>query len=96
MKNETAEKFESTVRLTLEQLQKLKDQGFRFVLVKGFTTDGRLDYIEPRFLLLVPIKELSDDPAEKEIYEPINSKLLEDWANSPNEGIEILIEIRKI
>ena len=91
MKNETAEKFESTVRLTLEQLQKLKDRGFRYVLVKGFTTDGRLDYMEPRFLLLVPIKELSDDPAEKEIYEPIDSKILIDWANSPYDGVAVFV-----
>ena len=94
MKSESEGNFESTVRLTLDQLQKLKDKGFRYVQVKGFTSDRRLDYMEPRFLLLIPIKDLSNDPAQKEIYEPINSKILEEWANSANEGIEILIAVK--
>ncbi|MBS1600740.1 MAG: hypothetical protein JST75_21145 [Bacteroidetes bacterium] len=96
MKNETEEDFGSSLKLTRPLLQKLKDRGFRYVQVMGFTSDRRLDYMEPRFLLLVPIMELSDDPAKQEIYEPINSKILEDWANSPDEGIEILISLNKV
>jgi len=91
MKNETKENFESKNRLTLESLQKLKDKGFRYVQVKGFTPDKRPDYMEPRYLMLVPIKELSDDPDKKEIYEPIDSKILMDWANSPDDGVEVLV-----
>ena len=91
MKNETRNNFQSTTKLTLQMLQKLKDKGFRYVQVKGFTQDRRQDYIEPRYLILVPIRELSDDPDKQEIYEPINSSILLDWAGSPDEGIEVLV-----
>jgi hypothetical protein len=47
--------------------------------------------MEPRYLILVPIKDLSDDPDKKEIYKPINSEILIDWANSPKDGIEVLV-----
>ena len=93
-KNHTGENSKSTVRLTLQLLQKMRSRGFRYVQVKGFATDRRLDYMEPRFLVLVPIKVLPADPAEKEIYEPIESKILEDWAKSPEEGIEIFISLK--
>ena len=95
MKNDIEEAFASTTKLSLPLLQKLKEKGFRYVQVMGFTTDRRLDYMEPRFLLLVPIRELSDDPEKKEIYEPIDSRILEDWANAPDDGIKILIAASK-
>ena len=95
MKNETRENFESTTRLTQQTLQKLKDKGFRYVQVKGFTQDKRLEYIEPHYFMLVPIKDLPDDPDKKEIYEPINSEILTAWANFPNEGVEVLVAAGK-
>ena len=94
LKNDTEENFTSTVRLTLQLLQTLRREGFKYVQVKGFTTDRRLDYMEPRFLVLLPIKVLPEDPAEKEIYEPIESKILEDWAKSPEERMEIFISLK--
>ncbi len=65
MKNETRENFESTTKLTVQGLQILKDRGFRYVQVKGFTMDKRLDYMELHYFMLVPIKELPDDPNKK-------------------------------
>jgi hypothetical protein len=91
MKNETRENFASRKRLTSQGLQNLKDRGFRYVQVKGFTMDRRVDYMELRYFMLVPIKDLPDDPNMKEIYEPIDSKILMDWANSPDDGIEVLV-----
>jgi hypothetical protein len=93
MKNETRENFEGTTRLTPQTLQKLKDKGFLYVQIKGFTFDKRQDYMEPRYFVLIPIKEFSSDPNKKEIYEPINSEILIDWSNSTNEGIEVLVAL---
>lgn len=91
MKNETRDDLASTARLTPATLQELKDNGFRYVQVKGFTLDKRLDYMEPHYFVLVPMKELPADPGKKGIYEPIDSKMLTDWANSPNEGAKVFI-----
>jgi|SRR5882757_620597 len=92
MKNETRENFQSTTRLTSKGLQNLKDMGFRYVQIKGFTMDKRLDYMELRYFMLVPIKDLPEDPNKKEIYEPIDSEILMNWANSPDDGVEVLVD----
>jgi hypothetical protein len=91
MRNETKGNFESTTRLTPQTLQKLKDKGFRYVQIKGFTHDKRQDYMEPRYFVLIPIVDFSSDPDKKEIYEPINSEILNDWSNSSDNDIEVLI-----
>jgi hypothetical protein len=90
---EKKENFESTTRLTVQNLKDLKDRGFRYVLVKGFTMDRRLDYTELRYFMLVPVKDLSDDPNQMGIYEPIESKILQDWASSPDDRVEVLVSI---
>ncbi len=91
MKHETRENFGSTMKLTQQNLQKLKDKGFRYVQVQGFTHDKRLEYIEPHYFMLVPLKNLPDDPDKKGIYEPINSEILDTWASVPNDRVEVLI-----
>ncbi|HTI90205.1 MAG TPA: hypothetical protein VL727_06420 [Puia sp.] len=83
----------SDIRLTQQSLQSLKDSGFRFVLIKGYTTDRRQDYIELNYFTLVPVKDLPDDPNKKEIYEPIDSTILREWALSPDEGLKVIIEV---
>jgi hypothetical protein len=80
MKNEVA-----TIRLTAARLQELKDLGFQFVLIKGYSLNRRSDYIELNHFILVPVTELPEDPAQKEIFEPIDSEILLDWANSPED-----------
>ena len=77
-------------RLTVQRLQELKDLGFRFVLVKGYALNRRSDYIELNHFVLVPVKELPEDPAEKEIFEPIESEILLEWARSPD-GVKAFI-----
>ena len=79
------------LRLTAARLQKLKDQGFRFVLIKGYSLNKRSDYIELNHWVLVPVMQLPEDPAQKEIYEPIDSEILLEWANSPD-GIQAYLE----
>jgi hypothetical protein len=87
------EKIEASTPLTVQNLKDLKDRGFRYVLVKGFTMDRRLDYTELRYFMLVPIKDLSDDPNNTGIYEPIESKILQDWASSPDDRVEVLVSL---
>lgn len=86
------EHSQSANRLTKQSLQHLKDSGFRFVLVKGYTTDRRVDYIELNYVTLTPVKNLPTDPNKKEIYEPIDSTILTEWASFPDEGFKVIIE----
>jgi hypothetical protein len=87
MKNEG-----TALRLTATRLQKLKDQGFRFVLIKGYSLNKRSDYIELNHWVLVPVMQLPEDPAQKEIYEPIDSEILLEWASCSPDGVEAYIE----
>ncbi|HVU98602.1 MAG TPA: hypothetical protein VHE34_25445 [Puia sp.] len=86
MKNEG-----NALRLTAARLQKLKDEGFRFVLIKGYSLNKRSDYIELNHWVLAPVMQLPEDPAQKEIYEPIDSEILLEWANSPDD-VQAFIE----
>jgi hypothetical protein len=84
--------LQSANRLTKQSLQELKDSGFRFVLIKGYTTDRRIDYIDLNYVALIPVKALPTDPNKKEIYEPIDSTILIEWANFPDIGFKVVIE----
>lgn len=79
-------------RLTMEALRKLEDLGYRYVLIKGYMPDRRADYIELNHFILVPVKALPEGEGEKEIYAPIDSEILRDWANQPDDGIVAFIE----
>lgn len=81
-----------SIRLTHQTLQELKDKGFRYVLVKGYIPDRRHAYIELNHFVLVPVTELPVDPGKKEIYAPIDSEILLDWANSMDGGVVAYIE----
>jgi len=91
MKNGNRESFELMGKLTAVSLQDLKARGYRYVQIIGFTHDGRPDYIEPKYFLLFPMKLLPEDQFRKEIYEPIESPILTDWAKSCDEGFEVYI-----
>ena len=91
MKNETKGKLESITRFTPKTLQNLKDRGFRYVQIKALTHDNHQDYMKPNYFLLVPIKDLSNDPDKMEIYEPISSEILIEWSNSPDDNIKVVV-----
>ena len=95
MKNETREDFGTTAPFTIAVLETLKNKGFQYVQVKGFTSDKRLDYMQPRYMVLIPMKALPVDAGKIEIYESINSQLLLDWATHPRDGMEVLIYFNK-
>ena len=92
-KNNGMESSRSAITLTKQSLQQLKDSGFRFVLIKGYTTDRRIDYIEVNYFTLVPVKDLPEDPNKKEIYESIDSDILMQWASFPDYGAKVIIEM---
>ena len=61
------------------------------VQVKGLTADKHFDYIEPHVLILVPMKELPSEQEKKDIYEPVSSKLLQQWAAEEDEHFPIVL-----
>jgi len=93
MKIENKRDFGPVVIFTLEVLEKLRASSFRYVRVNSFTHDKRMDYIEPYYFILVPIKDLQDDPNKKGIYEPIDSELLTIWASNPNDGVKVFVTV---
>ncbi len=80
-----------TIPLTQNALLKMEKEGFKYFQVKGLTTDKHYDYIGPSFLVLVPMKELPADQAKKDIYEPVKSELLQQWAKEKQDYLEIVI-----
>ena len=92
MKSAASENSKPGIKLTKQNLQELKEKGYLYVLVKGYTTDRRIDYIEPNHIILIPVKGLSSDPTKKGIYEPIDSPILSQWAQFPDVGVQVLIE----
>ena len=72
-------------------LEKLKRKGYKYVQIKGLTVDKHYDYIEPSFLLLVPLVKLPTDQNQKDIYEPILSPILKQWATETGDHIDIII-----
>jgi hypothetical protein len=92
-KNPGTESSRPAITLTKQSLQQLKDSGFRFVLITGYTTDRRVDYIEVNYFTLVPVKDLPEDPNKKEIYESIDSDILMQWASFPDHGAKVIIEM---
>jgi hypothetical protein len=78
--------------LTLKVLQILIDKGYRFVQVRGISIDKHYEYIEPNCIILIPIHELPTDQAQKDIYEPIGSELLRQWASEQNKNFKIYVQ----
>jgi len=80
-----------STRLDLNSLKELQNKGYQYVQVKGLTSDKHYDYTDPHFIVLVPMKKLPSDQDKKDIYEPIKSKILQQWAQEVNNGVEVVI-----
>jgi hypothetical protein len=91
MRKGIAEGRSGTIVFNQKSLDNLESKGYKFVLVKGFTTDNHYEHIDPHCLVLVPVKELPTDPGKKDIYAPIGSDILHQWANEKDSTIEIVI-----
>jgi hypothetical protein len=70
----------ASTQLSLKALQALETKGYKYVQIKGLTSDKHYEYVEPYYWVLVPMKELPVDPAKRDIYEPIDSDILKQWA----------------
>ncbi|MEO5893153.1 MAG: hypothetical protein ABIQ31_23080 [Ferruginibacter sp.] len=95
MRKGAADGQSATIRLTLQALLNLEKNGFKYVQVKGLTMDRHYDYIEPHWIMLVPIKELPTAQINKDIYEPLDSELLREWASDVDQTTQILISENK-
>jgi len=82
----------AATRLTTQNLRELRELGFRYVLVNGYTPDRVSDYIVLNRFILVPVKDLPEEPGQNGIYAPIDSDILDDWASQPDNGIKAFIE----
>ena len=51
--------------------------------------------MEPKYFMLIPVKFLPEDQNKRGIYEPIESKILIEWANSDDDGFEVLVADKK-
>lgn len=77
--------------LTTNVLKELIKHGYQYVHVRPITFDNKIDYLEPDALVLVPIRELPKNLEKTEIYSPVDSSILNDWASSPNDGVKVLV-----
>jgi hypothetical protein len=74
-----------------QAIDNLQSKGYKYFQIKGFTIDLHYDYVEPYYILLVPMKTLPTNPADKDIYETIDSGILERWVTDDNHYPEIWI-----
>ncbi len=93
MTNENKRNFLNHKPLTSEALSNLEKKGYKYLQVQGFTIDHHAEYVEPHYLMLVPIKKLPTDQAKMEIYEPIDSELIDSWLSTGTDdnGLEIYL-----
>jgi hypothetical protein len=76
--------FTAALRL---QLQK---DGFKYVQVKGYSGDRRLDYIGTSLVILIPIRYLAENGMGSGIYESLDSPLLDLWVVDDS-GVKIFV-----
>jgi hypothetical protein len=92
MKNETRRNFEHARKLSGKILIQLQSEGYKYVQIKGYTMERHPEYVEPHYFMLIPMKTLPEDPQSKDIYEPIESEFLANWALQSNDDhTEILV-----
>jgi hypothetical protein len=96
MTNEVKNNLQSHKPLTFEALNNLQEQGYKYLQVQGYTLDHHPEYVEPHYLMLVPIKSLSAKPEQMDIYEDIDSEMIKDWVKAgSNNRLEIFLADRK-
>jgi hypothetical protein len=79
------------IRLTPKSLQQLKDEGYRFALIKDYLVDIHGRRVDLNHFTIEPVNRLPTERAKMEIFAPIDSEILLAWANSAGEGIEAFI-----
>jgi hypothetical protein len=74
---------------TVPVLQKLKHKGYQFIQVEGVTTTGRVDHIVGSYMLLTPFYQLPERIGIIEVYESIESPIIQQWAESGDQTIVV-------
>ncbi len=93
MKNEVKNNFLNHRPLTCEALNKLQQKGYKYLQVQGYTMDHHLEYVDPHYLMLVPIKELSPSRSKMDVYEAIDSDIIREWVKTADtsDRVEIFL-----
>ena len=92
MTNEMKKNFDNHVTLTVDALDQLKEKGYQYLQVQGFTMDHHPEYIEPYYLMLVPVKSLTANKATMDVYEEISGETIINWAKrSDDESLHIFL-----
>lgn len=92
MSSQGYKKLKSVCAFTPEYLQKLKDSGFKYVLIKTYTWDRRQDYLSPHYMILTPIRDFSNNPDNQGIYESVDSGILKEWSLSKEKDLVVLAD----
>jgi len=95
MRKGIADSMGAHTPLNEKSLSLLEMKGYKYVQVKGLTTDLHYDYVEPSMMILIPLKELPSDPGKKDIYAPIGSDILRQWITENDDRFEVMISARK-
>jgi len=90
MREKKKANFYPAVPFTRMMLEQLKGKGYKFLQIKGYAHNNRIDYIQPYYLMLIPFKEFPKEPHDIEIYEPINSEILSSWADDEM-GVKVMV-----
>ena len=91
MTNENKSNYLDHKPLTSEALDSLQKKGYKYLQVQGFTMDHHAEYVDPHYLMLIPMKELPTDQAKMDIYEPINSELINSCITSANNNDRLTV-----
>lgn len=92
MTNEMKKNIDNHGTLTIKALDDLKEKGYKYLQVQGFTLDHHPEYIEPNYIMLVPMKSLSSKTNKIDIYEDIGGDTIISWAKrSKDESLQIYL-----
>ena len=84
--------FDNHSSLTLAALDTLKEKGYQYLQVQGFTMDHHPEYIDPYYLMLVPVKSLTANKATMDVYEDICGEIIIKWAQqNDDENLHIFL-----
>lgn len=91
MRKAVKEGMEGTIVFNQASVDELESEGYKYFQIKGLTIDKHYDYVDPHYILLVPIKSLPVEQAKKDIYEPIDSLIFKKWFTEKSEYLEVVI-----
>ena len=87
----TMMQYRGAVAFNANMLDAVEKAGYKYVQIKGLNADKHYDYYAPRSVLLIPLRELPTDQRDKDIYEPVPSPVLAQWAEESDDHFKIFI-----